>query len=460
MTNDAAAAASSSMLPSISQPPFFEKQHTLASSAVGRRSTTTTTKLGGGGGAAKPPDNDNDNNVATIFLYLIRHGEAEHNILEKAAKKQALKECLEEGLTENDPLTISRVEKARKDVLNNESLRDACLSPAGRQQAIEARYKLEQILSSNSTATGEKLPTPNYVVVSPLTRTLETCDLIFPNNHNSIHVRDELAERHTGKPPDTRTSDVSSLLRRHPEFLRYSMTRIINENDGNVHAYLQDDFQLMEEKEKAEEEEEVKEEEEAVEVVEEDEEDDVQKKEMAGGGEVGVKKKAHHQYEYFHMLPCYHQIKFFMEQAATSRAKVAAGTTTTTTTDRRDNRSSNDDDGDIVASTSPTTTTTKMGVFTQDPVLEEKYARQGYEFHEEDKIALRRRTHKCMNLLAESHEKSIACVTHKGYLRELERGFFQNEDATEFDNCEIRIYKLTIDMDEQRVIQADPVPVP
>ena len=121
----------------------FEQHHTLASSAVGPSSSkqlaATTTP--------QQRQQEESVKVATIYLYLIRHGEAAHNILEKAAKKQALEECLAEGLTEDDPITKDRIEKARKAVLNNESLKDARLSPAGRQQAIEARHRLEQILS-------------------------------------------------------------------------------------------------------------------------------------------------------------------------------------------------------------------------------------------------------------------------------------------------------------------------
>eukprot|EP00980_Cylindrotheca_fusiformis_P031534 scaffold26513_cov88-Cylindrotheca_fusiformis.AAC.1 len=47
-------------------------------------------------------------------LYLIRHGEASHNALEKIAKEQALKQALADGLDEDDELTKERMEEARK----------------------------------------------------------------------------------------------------------------------------------------------------------------------------------------------------------------------------------------------------------------------------------------------------------------------------------------------------------
>jgi broad specificity phosphatase PhoE len=153
-----------------------------------------------------------------VLLYLIRHGEAEHNIKEKVAMEEAKRKSVtEDGLAENDPVLLERVEEARKSVLNDESLRDAKLSQMGRHEAEQARGKLLSLMKE------KHLPQPEYVLVSPLTRTLETCDIIFPE-HDDIHVRDDLAERHTGKPPDTR-SPVISLINR-PSFFRFSMEKL------------------------------------------------------------------------------------------------------------------------------------------------------------------------------------------------------------------------------------------
>mmetsp|Transcript_12469 Transcript_12469/g.23436 ORF Transcript_12469/g.23436 Transcript_12469/m.23436 type:complete len:267 (-) Transcript_12469:382-1182(-) len=62
----------------------------------------------------------------------------------------------------------------------------------------------------------------------------------------------------------------------------------------------------------------------------------------------------------------------------------------------------------------------------------------------ENKYQLRERTRKLFNLIAEeSDHEVLAVVTHKGFLRELERGPFGNADATEFSNCEVRVYKAS-----------------
>jgi hypothetical protein len=75
---------------------------------------------------------------------------------------------------------------------------------------------------------------------------------------------------------------------------------------------------------------------------------------------------------------------------------------------------------------------------------------------EEDKQMLRERTRKLLELIQEPNKSnsssnnnsnapnSIAVVTHKGYLRELERGTFGKPMAREFANGEIRVYRVQI----------------
>ncbi|KAL3904377.1 MAG: hypothetical protein SGILL_010096 [Bacillariaceae sp.] len=324
--------------------------------------------------------------LSTIFLYLIRHGEAAHNIKEKAAKQAALQQALQEGFSENDPETMERMEAARKAVLNDENLRDARLTVNGRRQAEEAREEMKRILEEN-----DHLPEPHYVIVSPLNRTLETCDLIFPDA-DSVHVRDELVERHTGKPPDTRASRDSLLQKE--QFKHYSMQHL-----KHIDSYLED----LEHQ------------------VEQENDDPDEEKEDAADPQC-----AEHRFRFFHSLPCYHQIRCKMQEAK-ERAKIRMKQ--------------------------------RMGVVTEDFALEQKYEQQNFEFREEDRIALRKRTHKCLTLLAESHQNAIAAVTHKGFLRELERGLFGNENAQEFGNCEIRVYKLLVSTEQQRLVNAERIMV-
>jgi hypothetical protein len=61
----------------------------------------------------------------------------------------------------------------------------------------------------------------------------------------------------------------------------------------------------------------------------------------------------------------------------------------------------------------------------------------------DEKPMLRARTRKLFELLVDSGHQVLAVVTHKGYLRELEQGPLGQETATEFSNCEVRVYQMT-----------------
>ena len=125
-------------------------------------------------------------------LYFIRHGEAKHNILEKAAIKKAKEDAVAEGFAEDAEETKQRMELARQEILNNESLLDAPLSPAGMKEAEGARNDIERIIK------GKQLPPPTKVLVSPLQHALQTANIVFPG-HKNIKVREEVRERLTGK---------------------------------------------------------------------------------------------------------------------------------------------------------------------------------------------------------------------------------------------------------------------
>lgn len=81
----------------------------------------------------------------------------------------------------------------------------------------------------------------------------------------------------------------------------------------------------------------------------------------------------------------------------------------------------------------------------------------------EEKSMLRKRTKKLFNLLAETECRSICVVAHKGYLRELERGPLGKVNAELFKNCEVRVYRLQLDVvngteDAYRDIEGDVYP--
>jgi broad specificity phosphatase PhoE len=291
------------------------------------------TKLGTEPSMAEKHNVDLDKPFETYTLYLIRHGEAAHNILEKAAKKEALESCIAEGLDPEAPQTKERVNAAREAVLNDETLFDARLSEQGCMEAQHAGRRLEEIIKLHH------LPPPEHVLVSPLTRTLETANYVFPDS-NDIHVREELRERQTGKPPDTRSPSESLMSR--PSFQRFSMQTLRRQSLANLNKELES----MEE---------------------------------------------------------FEDVEFDEEEPTSERRR------------RRPRTSSGCSDGSET---------------------------------EEDKHMLRDRTNKLLDLLAEAREQSVAVVTHKGYLRELERGPFGNPSAKEFNNCEIRVYQVRVHKDK------------
>lgn len=304
-----------------------------------------------------PDSNGETGREHQVLLYLIRHGEAEHNIEEKKAMENARRIAVEEeGMSEDDPRVQQRMEEARKSVLNDEMLRDACLSSKGKEEARRARDKLRKLFDANNG-----LEKPDYVLVSPLTRTLETCDIIFPDNEN-IHVREEISERRTGKPPDTRSS-VHRLSMR-PSFQRFSMTQLrdavlVDENQKRARACRR-----------------------------------------SSSEEAQMKQIKNQPNQITRSLS---QPEIFLMSGEWLPTKNSVG------------------------------------------------------FSEEDKAQLRLRTENMFALLSEANSVSIACVTHKGYLRELERGAFNNPDASEFENCEIRVYRIT--MRDQKLVKAERVEI-
>lgn len=62
----------------------------------------------------------------------------------------------------------------------------------------------------------------------------------------------------------------------------------------------------------------------------------------------------------------------------------------------------------------------------------------------EQKHILRGRTNLFVDLLSQQDDETLALVTHKGFLRELERGPLGRPDAGEFKNCEVRVFDVKL----------------
>jgi broad specificity phosphatase PhoE len=158
-------------------------------------------------------------------LYLVRHGEALHNVEEVKAQELARQKSLELGFSKEE--TLHKMEEARKAVLKDPTLFDAPLTELGRQQAQEAGRTLVKIIEKGTA------PAPTEAMVSPLSRCLDTADIILKQHHSKlvedergeaengeahpterapalrrrstmlVHIRPELRERQTQYPPDT-----------------------------------------------------------------------------------------------------------------------------------------------------------------------------------------------------------------------------------------------------------------
>lgn len=137
--------------------------------------------------------------IATKTVFLVRHGEALHNVAEKAAQRQAATDALACGYEKGCEEFKKLVESARCDVLEDEKYRDAGLSEKGEAEALLARLRLETV------AKELKLPYPASLQVSPLRRTLQTAALLFPM-HPDVQVVQLLRERRTSRPCDERSS--------------------------------------------------------------------------------------------------------------------------------------------------------------------------------------------------------------------------------------------------------------
>lgn len=281
----------------------------------------------------------------TCLVYLIRHGEASHNVLEKQAQRVAKERAEAEGLSPEQ--VHERMEESRMAVLTDEGLRDACLSEMGHNDALNARATLEGLLKER----GWTMPTK--VLVSPLTRTLQTADIIF-QHHKTICVHEEIQERQTGQPCDSRQSS-SKLCKTFRRFQMHAM------------GSFQDDSMFLSDGD--------------------DESDECSSSSISS------------QNDFPHMA---------------SRLSKSLG--------------HNAHCVDQIKNTVHRT-------------LSEPLQRM-----EENKAELRERTRKLLALL---DEPSIAVVTHKGYLRELERGTLGQPNAKEFMNGEIRVYRIHLGANQE-----------
>jgi len=158
-------------------------------------------------------------------VYLVRHGEAMHNIEERHAKKRASAEAEGLGHSKGDEAHKAICEAARVAVLENEEFRDASLSEAGIRDAINCEEEMQKLLKTLG------LKEPGEVLVSPLQRTLQTALAMFPN-HQNVRVCELLRERRTGRPCD----DCHPSTAQDPSFAKMDWWSLMNSSEASDEA--------------------------------------------------------------------------------------------------------------------------------------------------------------------------------------------------------------------------------
>ena len=281
----------------------------------------------------KAMDSRKARTTRTYTLFLIRHGEASHNIEEKIASARAKDEAIQDGLSQDDAEVLRRMEQARVQVLDDPRLFDAPLTDRGKDEARQCRAQLRSL--------GEKFSRPTQVLVSPLQRALQTADLVFPD-HANIHVREELRERITGHACDSRHH--THTLRKRKSFKRFSMRRL--QLGSILHRRSMPQFVLNDDTEDGD--------------------------------------------------------KIKLDAASAANAV-------------------------HLMSSAPTVNAA------------------------EDSSKLRERTKLLFDMLLEHEDTSVAVVSHKAYLRELERGQFGITDSPLFGNCEVRVYEVQISIRSKKL---------
>eukprot|EP00929_Paragymnodinium_shiwhaense_P006749 TRINITY_DN11070_c0_g1_i1.p1 TRINITY_DN11070_c0_g1~~TRINITY_DN11070_c0_g1_i1.p1 ORF type:complete len:747 (+),score=154.32 TRINITY_DN11070_c0_g1_i1:137-2377(+) len=121
------------------------------------------------------------------IVYLVRHAEAAHNVLEAKLREEA-KLAGQDAQGQAD---------AAKAALPHEKFRDAMLSNKGQHQVMLSGKNFHELLENTH------YPMPTTVLASPLRRTLMTASLLFPG-HRDVRAKEFIRERRTGYPCDER----------------------------------------------------------------------------------------------------------------------------------------------------------------------------------------------------------------------------------------------------------------
>lgn len=324
-------------------------------------------------------NNNNDTDVRSITVYLIRHGEAEHNVEEKLAKKRVIQDQATKGYGPSHEQTARLVEESRKDILLDPQFFDARITNRGKDEAKGARRLLDDCYVKG-------LPQVQQVLVSPLRRCLATAEEMFGRDSNvQVRVEEDLRERLTGRPADNRMCS-ERLEELHP---RFDCRRLRSLSSSNLMA-----------------------------------------SSMAAETDVSDTSST-----------CY---------SGTGSADDDSDVVVSAPS--RENNMSYVDLSELLRSTlAPTVPFRSVSSAPRfssssnsNRLLQHKGSSLNVEVEVEDDNAVRKRAFRLFQMLNETESNSVAVVTHKGFLRGLERGCFGLSDSPEFTNCEVRVYQINM----------------
>ncbi|GKY92565.1 hypothetical protein MPSEU_000226700 [Mayamaea pseudoterrestris] len=331
----------------------------------------------------------NGTSLRSYTLYLIRHGEAFHNVQEKIAEKEAEALALAQGLS---PAEVHlKMMLARQRILDDPAFFDSPLTAGGIQQAHEASAKLYSMI----------FPLPTEVFVSPLQRTLQTAAHLFvPEHHSNVRVREELRERLTGRPADNRYS--SSVLASRKSFARFSFKNLRQNS-------LKMEFDI----------------------------------DSFNGSDEGDSE----------LLP------MFDDMGNVHLGETADEDDSELPIDGGDDLGPDfglgiDIDVDPMASDldrSECRTLDASATSMSSSMSSSRNVQRCMELEKDLQI----RAGKLLSILCDSESCSVAVLSHKAYLRALERGVFGREEASEFGNCEIRVYTITLDTSSKSLVKTE-----
>ena len=382
-------------------------------------------------------------------LYLFRHGEALHNVLEKKAQQRAEQDARKiPGLYSEEEIS-ERIEMARKAVLIDPELRDAELTDYGREQAHTAARNLRNAIRGSSygsdryddddggggndgnggnirsNATGGKIHPPTEVMVSPLSRCLETCKILISDCSEIIKVsiRPEITERKTMLPPDTpHNTKLPMILSRSSKV----------DNRFTVSSSLR-----------------------SLDFTDDDDPNNIdQQKSSPSLRNTAISTSIDYNNYFSNNSSDNHKIEntnmkveTIQEDGDGDGADDNDNDTDTDNSNENGNENENGDEKKMKEGKKQQHTNKITGTTTTTKRVADDSAGAGAGPGDEDgvesKEMLRERASEMFDLLIDKMDhRHVMIVSHKGYLRELERGLLNMPNSPLFDNCEMRIYRV------------------